>query len=78
MHGSRQQSLIAEWLGPSVTGRVRVRARAKEWDFPGGWDFSLLFFFFFSVLKCDKQLCLALLARCRCTLSSKNYDVKMM
>ena len=76
MHGSRQQLLVAEWLGPSVTGRVRVRARAKEWDFPGGWDFSLLFFF--SVLKCDKQLCLALLARCRCTLSSKNYDVKMM
>ena len=29
---SRQQCIIAEWLGLSVT--VRVRARAREWDFP--------------------------------------------
>ena len=31
MHRSRQQSLVAEWLGLSVT--VRVRARARECDF---------------------------------------------
>ena len=31
MHCSRQQSLIDEWLGLSVT--VRVRARARECDF---------------------------------------------
>ena len=43
-----------------------VKDRAKEW------------IFFLSALKCDKQLCLALQARCRYTLSSKNYDVKMM
>ena len=73
MHCSPQQSLVAEWLGPSVTVRVRVRvrvrARARE------WNFSL---FFLSVVKYDKHLCLALLARCRCTLSSENYDVKVM
>ena len=45
-----QQCLVAQWLWLSIT--VRVRARAREW------------IFFFSVLKCDKQLCLALLARC--------------
>ena len=37
MHRSRQQSLIAKWLGIGVTVRVRVRvrarARAKEWDY---------------------------------------------
>ena len=42
MHHHRQQSLIAEWLGLSVT--VRVRARARE------CGFSVLFFFL-SVLK---------------------------
>ena len=31
MHRSRQQWLVAEWLGPSVT--VRVRARAREFFF---------------------------------------------
>ena len=56
VHYSRQQCLVAEWSGHSVTVRVRVRARARK------WNFSLLFFL--SVLKCDKQLCLALLARC--------------
>ena len=30
VHGSQQQWLVAEWLGPSVT--VRVRARAREWN----------------------------------------------
>ena len=44
MHRSRQQFLVAEWLGLSVTIRVRVRAKAGE------CDFSVLFFFF-SVLK---------------------------
>ena len=44
VHRSRQQSLVAEWLGLSVT--VRVRARARE------CDFSVFFLcFFFSVLK---------------------------
>ena len=37
MHRSRQQSLIAKWLGIGVTvrvrGRVRARARAREWDY---------------------------------------------
>ena len=41
-------------------------------------EFFPFFFFFLSVLKCDKQLCLALQARCGYTLSNKNYDVKMM
>ena len=35
-----QQWLVAGWLGPSVTVRVKVRARARE------WCFSLLFFYF--------------------------------
>ena len=38
---SRRQCLVAEWLGLSVT--VRVRAKAKEWGFPP--------FFFSHVLK---------------------------
>ena len=45
MHCSRQQCLVAEWLGLGVT--VRVRVRAREWKFP----------FFVSVLvntKCDR------------------------
>ena len=29
MHYSRQQCLVAEWLGLSVTVRVRVRAKAS-------------------------------------------------
>ena len=37
MHRSRQQLLVAKWLGIGVTVRVRVRvrarARAKEWDY---------------------------------------------
>ena len=37
MHHSRQQCLIAEWLGLCVT--LRVRARVRE------CGFSLLFFF---------------------------------
>ena len=42
VHCSRQQLLIAKWLGfgVTVTVRVRVRARAREWDY---------FFFFSSV-----------------------------
>ena len=28
-----QQWLVAGWLGPSVTVRVKVRARAREWCF---------------------------------------------
>ena len=44
MHHSRQQCLVAEWLGLSFTARVRVRARTRE------WDFSFLLFFL-SVLK---------------------------
>ena len=38
MHHCCQQCLIAEWLGLSVTTRVRVRARARE------WGFTVLFF----------------------------------
>ena len=30
---SHQQCLVAEWLGRSVTVRVKVRAGAKEWNF---------------------------------------------
>ena len=46
LHYSRQQCVVAEWSWRSITVRVRVRARER--------DFSLLFFF--SVLKCDKEL----------------------
>ena len=35
----RQRCLVAKWSGCSVTDRVRVRCRAREW-----------FFFFWSVL----------------------------
>ena len=37
LHCSRQQCVVADRSGCSIT--VRVRARARE------WDFSLLFFF---------------------------------
>ena len=49
LHCSRQQCLVAEWSGRSVTVRVRARARAREWDFPS------FFFSFLSVLKSDKR-----------------------
>ena len=39
-----QHRLVAGWLGPSVTVRVKVRSRARE------WCFSLLFLFFSSLL----------------------------
>ena len=29
----QRQWLVAGWLGPSVTVRVKVRARAREWCF---------------------------------------------
>ena len=29
----QQQWLVAGWLGPGVTVRVKVRARAREWCF---------------------------------------------
>ena len=37
LHCSRQQCVVVEWSGRSIA--VRVRARARE------WNFSLLFFF---------------------------------
>ena len=33
VHRSRQQSLVAKWLGLGVTVRVRFRARARERDY---------------------------------------------
>ena len=45
LHCSRQQCVVAEWSGRSIT--VRVRARTRE------CEFSLLLSF--SVLKCDKR-----------------------
>ena len=33
VHCSRQQSLVAKWLGLGVTVRVRFRARARERDY---------------------------------------------
>ena len=36
LHCSRQQCVVVEWSGRSIA--VRVRARARE------WNFSLLFF----------------------------------
>ena len=33
VHCGRQQYLVAEWSGRSVTVRVRASARAREWDF---------------------------------------------
>ena len=50
VHHHCQQCVVSEWLGLSFT--VRVRARARE------WDFAVLSFFFFS-LKVTKHLCLA-------------------
>ena len=41
--GIRQQCFVAEWLGLSVT--VRVRARAREWN-------PFLLFFNFLLCKC--------------------------
>ena len=46
LHCSRQQCVVVEWSGRSITVRVRVTARARE------WEISLLF-----LLKCDKELC---------------------
>ena len=72
VHRSRQQFLVAEWLGLSVTIRVRVRAKAGE------CDFSILFFFF--CVKSDKHLCLARswkLQRSWCK-TTKVCDVTMM
>ena len=43
VHHSRQQSLIAKWLGLGVTVRVRARARAREWNY--------FFFFLCKVTK---------------------------
>ena len=40
VHHSRQQCLVAEWLGLSVT--VTVRAKAREWDFSILFIFSVL------------------------------------
>ena len=47
VHRSRQQSLIAKWLGLGVT--VRVRVRAREWNY---------FFFFFLCVKVTKTFVL--------------------
>ena len=43
VHSSRQQSLVAKWLGLGATVRVRVRARAR--DRAREWNY----FFFFSL-----------------------------
>ena len=55
MHRSRQQWLVAGWLGPSITVRVRVRARARECGSSLLLFFLVLWFLpsflFFSVLK---------------------------
>ena len=47
VHHSRQQSLVAKWLGLGVTVRVRARARAREWKY-----------FFFSLCKVTKTFVL--------------------
>ena len=51
VHRSRQQCLIAEWLGLSVTVRVSVKVRPGNGIFP--------FFYFFVCVKSDQHLCLA-------------------
>ena len=54
MHYSRQQWLVAGWLGPSITVRVRVRVRARECGSSFVFVFSVVlpfFSFFFPVLK---------------------------
>ena len=48
VHSSRQQSLVAKWLGLGATVRVRVRARARGWNY----------FFFFSLCKVTKTFVL--------------------
>ena len=52
LHCSRQQCVVAEWSGRSVTVWVRFRARVRFWARAREWDFP---HFFFSVLKCDKR-----------------------
>ena len=44
-----QQWFVAKWLGVGVTVRMRIMARAREWNY---------FFFFLSVLKCDNTFVL--------------------
>ena len=50
----RQQSLVAEWLGPSLQLQLGLGLGLG----PGNeiFHYFLFFFFFLSVLKCDKQL----------------------
>ena len=43
----RQQWLVTRWLGPSVTVRVKVRARTRKWCFP---------FLFFLVYMSDLNI----------------------
>ena len=51
MHLRRQQTLVAEWLGPSLQLQFGLGLGwARE------WDFSQLFLFILSVLKCDRHL----------------------
>ena len=50
VHHSCQPCFVAKWLGCSVTVGVRVKARARK------WNFSLLFL---SVLKCDNFVLLS-------------------
>ena len=75
VYGNRQQCLVAEWLGLSVTGRVsvRVRARARECIFP-------FVFFFFSLLKVTKIFVLHVSGSCdiRGVRTTTVRDVKMM
>ena len=69
MHCNRQQSLVSEWLGPSVTVRVRVRLGSGNG----------IFLLFLSVLKLTNTfVLLSWYGVDVATLSSKNYDVKMM
>ena len=49
----RRQWLVAGWLGPSVTVRVKVRAMAREWCF---FIFLYLFFFKPDILVCMSDL----------------------
>ena len=58
VHHCCQQCLVAEWLGLSVTVRVRVMARARE------WDFTVLFFFCLlqTLLSCMLTVVVALMA----------------
>ena len=73
MHHSRQQWLVAQWLGLSFTVRVRDRARARA-RLRATLLHSFFFFFFFclSVLKVTNTFVLHVNGSCGVQWSKNN------